>query len=290
MNISEENMNINTREHTSGIASRREPSSQPPTAGRREPSRGRRAYVHPVIDIHSHILPKMDDGSSSSAMSIEMLTRAARQGVTHMVATPHFYPQQNSPTHFLSRRAKCRTRLEAAIDEAYSARSLPADVTLPKLFFGAEVAFFPGISNIEDLDRLCILGTDVMLLEMPFCAWSSRTLDEVENISRRGISIIIAHLERFYRYQTDKHIIPALTDMPVTIQANAEGLLSWTKRRRILKMFDDGTAQLLGSDCHNLDSRRPNLGDGRAVLKQKLGPEILEDIDRTAAALLKIKY
>lgn len=246
--------------------------------------------TNPIIDIHSHILPEMDDGSSSSAMSIQMLVRAAYQGVTHMAATPHFYPQQNSPAEFLTRRAKCRARLEESIDEAYSCDKLPRNVVLPKLFFGAEVAFFPGISSIEDLDKLCILGTNVMLLEMPFCAWSSRVLDEVENISRHGISIIIAHLERFYRYQTDRHIIPALLDMPVIIQANAESLLTWTKRRKIIKMFASGTAQILGSDCHNLGSRPPNLGDGRAVLAQKLGPEILEEMDRTAAALLKIRY
>ena len=246
--------------------------------------------TNPIIDLHSHILPKMDDGSSSSAMSIEMLVRAARQGVTHMAATPHFYPQQNSPAEFLARRAKCRSRLKEAIEEARSYDKLPGNVVLPKLFFGAEVAFFPGISNIEDLDKLCILGTNVMLLEMPFCAWSSRMLDEVENISRHGISIIIAHLERFYRYQTDRHIIPALVDMPVTVQVNAEDLLTWTKRQKIIKMFASGTAQILGSDCHNLDSRPPNLGDGRMVLAQKLGSEILEEIDRTAAQLLNIRY
>lgn len=253
-------------------------------------SENKNTNSHPIIDIHSHILPKMDDGSSSSAMSVKMLTLAARQGVTHMAATPHFYPQQNSPAEFLARRAKCRVRLEEAIDEAYSYHKVPKEIALPELFFGAEVAFFPGISNIEHLDKLCILGTNVMLLEMPFCAWSPRILDEVENISRHGISIIIAHLERFYRYQTDRHIIPALLDMPVTIQVNAEGLLTWTKRCKILKMFSSGTAQILGSDCHNLDDRRPNLGEARAVLSQKLDPQILVDIDHTSAVLLNIRH
>ena len=246
--------------------------------------------TNPIIDLHSHILPKMDDGSSSSDMSIEMLMCAASQGVTYMAATPHFYPQQNSPAEFLARRAKCRARLEESIYEVYSCGRLPENIVLPKLLFGAEVAFFPGISNVEHLDQLCILGTNVMLLEMPFCAWNSRMLDEVENISRRGISIIIAHLERFYRYQTDRHIIPVLLDMPVTIQINAESLLTWTKRRRIIKMFASGTAQILSSDCHNIDSRPPNLGEGRRVLARKLGPEILENMDRTAAALLNIEY
>ncbi len=287
MNTSKsENKNININKNDICFKSK-----MPTIAGSNATSAAKlKVRSHPIIDIHSHILPKMDDGSSSSAMSIQMLVLAARQGVTHMAATPHFYPQQNSPKEFLARRAKCRARLEEAIDEAYFYHKLPEDIALPKLFFGAETAFFPGISNVERLDKLCIQGTNVLLLEMPFCAWSPRMLDEVENISRHGISIIIAHLERFYRYQTDRHIIPALLDMPVTIQVNAEDLLSWTKRRKILKMFSSGTAQILGSDCHNLDNRRPNLGDGRAVLSRKLGPQILEDIDRTAAALLNIRY
>ena len=58
-----------------------------------------------VIDFHSHILPGIDDGSASVEQSIAMLRMEAEQGIDHVVATPHFYPQYDTPEHFLRKRA-----------------------------------------------------------------------------------------------------------------------------------------------------------------------------------------
>ena len=59
-----------------------------------------------MIDFHSHILPGIDDGSKSVEMSIKMLRREAQQGISRVVATPHFYPQTDNPERFLRRRAE----------------------------------------------------------------------------------------------------------------------------------------------------------------------------------------
>ena len=66
------------------------------------------------VDFHSHILPSIDDGSRSVEESIGMLRAMAKQGITHVVATPHFYPQHDTPERFLKRRAEA----EAALREA----------------------------------------------------------------------------------------------------------------------------------------------------------------------------
>ena len=58
-----------------------------------------------VIDFHSHILPGIDDGSKNVEESLQMLRMMAKQGITHVVATPHFYPQHDTPESFLKRRA-----------------------------------------------------------------------------------------------------------------------------------------------------------------------------------------
>ena len=57
-----------------------------------------------MIDLHSHILPQMDDGSRSVDESLQMLAALAAQGVTDVAATPHFYASENSPERFLARR------------------------------------------------------------------------------------------------------------------------------------------------------------------------------------------
>ena len=64
-----------------------------------------------VTDFHTHVLPGMDDGSASLSESIAMLREAFQQGITHVVATPHFYPQKDSPEEFLRRRQVAEDRL-----------------------------------------------------------------------------------------------------------------------------------------------------------------------------------
>jgi len=57
-----------------------------------------------LVDFHSHILPGVDDGSASIEESLKMLQAEAGQGITHVVATPHFYPRYDDPERFLERR------------------------------------------------------------------------------------------------------------------------------------------------------------------------------------------
>ena len=59
-----------------------------------------------MIDFHSHILPEMDDGSKDAKMSLAMLQMEREQGVTEVVFTPHFYPQQDTVAHFLRKENK----------------------------------------------------------------------------------------------------------------------------------------------------------------------------------------
>lgn len=229
-----------------------------------------------IIDFHSHILPHIDDGSKDTNMSMEMLKRSKEQGITAIVATPHFYADNNTIEHFLEKREHALKRLE---DES--------DSSIPKIVSGAEVCFFAGIGHADDIERLCIGSTNLMLLEMPFRAWSERDLYEVERLLNSGITPIIAHLERFYQFQKDKELIPALLNFPVLIQLNAECLLNWKQRRQAVRLFKSGKAHLLGSDCHNLTGRPQNLLEGRAVLEKKIGQQCLEQIDQLGASLLR---
>lgn len=230
----------------------------------------------PIIDFHSHILPGIDDGSKNVQTSLEMLRRSAAQGVEDIVATPHFYALQDRIGGFLQRR---QDALEALLPE------LTPD--MPDIYLGAEVAFFSGISTAEQVSELVIQGTNALLLEMPFRPWSQSDVDEVEALmERRGFQIILAHLERYFSIRGNKRYITQLLELPVTVQINAESLLDWRQRGKILKLFRSQQAQLLGSDCHGIHHREPNLGRGREVLRKKLGQEALDRIDQAGAQLL----
>ena len=86
-----------------------------------------------IGDFHSHILPGVDDGSTSLEESLAMLTLEAEQGVRHVVATPHFYAHHDTPEAFLSRRAAAEAMLREALKD---------HPELPGFTVGAEVYFF----------------------------------------------------------------------------------------------------------------------------------------------------
>ncbi len=229
-----------------------------------------------IIDFHSHVLPGIDDGSKNIETSIKILDKCAENGVDRMVATPHFYADINNIESFLENR-------EAAYNKLMAAR----ENKKPDILLGAEVAFFKGISKAEKIDRLLIEGTDIMLLEMPFTTWDDSVIHEVDYlISCRGFRIIIAHLERFMRLPGNKVYIKNLLKLPVLIQINAESLTDLRQRNKLIKLFKKGQAHLLGSDCHGMHRRPPNIWEGRAVIEDKLGSEYINTMDELGAWLL----
>ncbi len=231
----------------------------------------------PVIDFHSHILPGMDDGSKSVAMSLDMLARCRQQGIDLLLATPHFYGFREHVQAFLTRRERAWEQLAAAKGHEG-----------PAILLGAEVTLYSGLTALEGLDRLCLANTRTLLLEMPFAAWGGLELDAVSTLSLdRGYRVVLAHFERFLPLQKDTGVLHSLLELPVELQINAGRLTgSFGERRRALAFFRSGRARLLGSDCHNLDSRPPNLGPARAYLRKKLGPQPLREIDSCGLRLL----
>ena len=230
-----------------------------------------------VIDFHSHVLPKMDDGSKSVEMSLEMLRSARDMGVDVVMATPHFYGHREPISKFLERREHAWERLSQAMEGQ----------DLPQVLLGAEAAFFSGLLKLEGLDQLCANGTRTLLLEMPFAPWTGYELDAVSTLCLdRGYQVVLAHLERFVPLQRDEGLIERMLSLPLWVQINAEALLPMLRRKAWVEMFREGRAHLLGSDCHNLNRRPPNLGAGRKILARKAGPEVLDRMDELSGQLL----
>lgn len=178
-----------------------------------------------------------------------MLRQSKDQGVFGMIATPHYYPTE-SIAHFLKRRSHSIERLQKALQED------AADV--PELCFGAEVAYHVGLTEDEDLELLCLGKSRYLLLELPFSAWPSYVLRDIWAINARGITPIIAHIERYIGYQTPE-TAQMLLDANVLIQVNAGALVGWSGRKG-RKFLRQGKIDVLASDAHNLVNRPPNLG------------------------------
>lgn len=204
-----------------------------------------------MVDIHSHVLPCMDDGSACTEESIRMIAESARQGIRVMAATPHFYPAENDIDEFLKRRKASEDKLRTVWKEKY-----------PELLMGAEVYFFWGISRAEGIERLRIQKTKLLLLEMPFENWSGRMIAEVAELqARSGVQVLLAHIERYLRFQKEPGIWEELLMAGVKMQCNAEFFLNWCTRLKAIKMLKQGRIFLIGSDCHDMAARPPRMGE-----------------------------
>ncbi len=230
-----------------------------------------------LIDFHTHILPEMDDGSSSPKESAEMLAACVEQGIERIVLTPHFYANRDNPSHFLAKRARSFEKLKEAM------QGLPC----PELIPAAEVEYFEGITAMQELTDMRIGSSRGLLIEMPFAPWTSRVVrDIIEINNQREFRVVLAHVERYMKF-VKKETLYQLIEEGVRMQSNAsffdEGFLGTSKA---IKAFDQGFIHLLGSDCHNTSTRKPNLKDACDLLVKKRGPEALAHIMSRGAHIL----
>lgn len=217
-----------------------------------------------VIDLHTHILPGIDDGSPDVETSLQMLNRMAAQGVCMICASSHYYVDEQSIDEFCEKR-------DAAFEKLCQARACPQN-NQPQVLPAAEVAFFPGISEKSEVKRLCIKGTNTLLLEMPFCEWNDFQIEEVTSLSLDlGYQIVLVHPERFLFSANNRRLFEKLQELPIGLQINAGSLLRWQSRKTALRLLKEAACPLLGSDAHNFTTRPPNLREGRSVIERKLG-------------------
>ena len=240
-----------------------------------------------MTDFHTHILPGIDDGSPDIETTSEMIHMEMETGVDCIVATPHFYAHRMTVGGFLKNRSQaiCKVR------EYYDRLSGP----VPKIMVGAEVYYFAGMGRAKMLPLLTIAGTDTILVEMPFEQWEQRQLEDLQDLIRKQkMKVVLAHVERYIEFQKDKRIWNAVMDMDLIPQINAgsfrhrkEGFFRRdVKRRFCLDFVREHPSFIMGSDCHNMTSRRPNLFEGRRELREALGDQALARSDAAAVSML----
>ena len=222
-----------------------------------------------MLDFHSHFLPKMDDGSKSTEMSMDMLRSSKKQGVTTIVSTSHFYGTDESPEQFLHRRQHAVNKLLPLLNHDD-----------PEIYLGAEVFYYPGISHSDSIPQLVIQGTDLLLIEMPFITWSDRIFDELISLQyNHRLHIVLAHVERYQPIQK-RDMFARLFDQPFYFQCNASAFTSFRSRRLAMQMIDNDLLHFLGTDCHNNDKRPPNMDEARKVIEKKLSPAAWQTLNR----------
>lgn len=202
-----------------------------------------------MIDIHSHILPGIDDGAATQEDALAMLMSAQKAGVTRIVATPHILDWSDEA--YLERIKDVFRSMKTLIRER--------DIRV-ELILGAEILISHDLSlRLEKNSEFTLGGNKrYVLMELPFMEIPIYFEDVIFELKTKGITPVIAHVERYY--QIIKH--PEYTDKIINsgalIQSNAgsfSGKYGRSVRRTAVRLLKKGKIHIIASDSHGLSKQ-----------------------------------
>lgn len=209
-------------------------------------------------DIHTHILPGMDDGAKNLQESLALISLLKKQDIDLVVLTPHFYPHMEDLSEFLLRRN--------------SAFSSIADSGLNMLLAG-EIYLSHSLFAYETVEQLLIGNRRYMLLELPlFAKWDGVLFNQIDClIKKHRVKPIIAHIERYEAMNLHKsRALLKLKDLGCFFQINIGSVTDKKTRAFTLKLIKGGWADFVGSDCHDLIDRAPQFDIFNRIVGEKL--------------------
>jgi protein-tyrosine phosphatase len=204
-----------------------------------------------LIDLHSHILPGLDDGVQTVEESVELARAAAAGGIAAIAGTPHV--RHDWPT-----TADAMEQALAAVRDAIAAAEVGIDV-LP----GGELALDQLDRPLAELRRFGLGGNPAYLLvETPYYGWPLGLEEKLFQLRAAGITPLLAHPERNAEVQADPERVARLVRAGTLVQITAASLDGRAGRRAQaagLKLIADGLAHVVASDAHAPAVRRGGL-------------------------------
>lgn len=211
-----------------------------------------------MIDLHSHILPGLDDGARDMQEALKMAAMAAQCGVTAMAVTPHcIYGDMQAVYETYER---LRTQLQQA--------RIPLELYLGMEIFGTEET-----AMLLQQGKLAALnGSRYPLIEFGFRTDGEEETEILESVLQAGYRPIVAHPERYEYVQRDPELINHWHKMGCLLQINRGSLLGRFgsgAREMALALVDRGFATVVASDAHSASMRTPWMADVRRLLREE---------------------
>ena len=209
-----------------------------------------------MIDIHSHVLPGLDDGSKDMYETVEMLSMAAESGVTDMIATPHCNIQGTFENYYNNHYIQTFREVQKAINEL----EIPI-----RLYPGAEVFVTEDLPELMSGGKILTLnGGHYMLLEFAFDDTLEFANDMLEQVSAMGIRPVIAHPERYVFLQQRPRTAYEWCEKGYVLQCNKGSFTGrFGKRCAVVayEMLGQNLVSVIASDAHSSSRRTPVLMD-----------------------------
>ncbi len=215
------------------------------------------------LDIHAHILPAVDDGASDIQTSIQLLEMLKSQGVTDVIATPHFYPDSDNAEDFVE-------LVKTAYKELFSEIS---QLDLPRVFLGCELRYFGGIGKSSAIKQFVISGTNYLLLELPYGAPITKIVlqDIIDIGERQGLVPILAHIERYNKVPGYKKLLKLIDEGYAIAHINASAVVAKETTRLCEKLIKGRFVSFIASDTHSPEHRPPQIDKALSVISDRLG-------------------
>ncbi|KYN77495.1 exopolysaccharide biosynthesis protein [Clostridium sporogenes] len=213
-----------------------------------------------MIDIHSHIIPFIDDGSKDLDYSLKMFKIAEESGIKKIVATPHYYMGK-----YEEKYSSIKEQTE------YLNKIVKENNINIEIFPGQEVLIHKRTVEIyEKGDIGTINNTCYMLVEFPMTTWEDYYMDVLYELKIRGISPVIAHPERYKFIHEDISNINKLVEEGYLFQINTgsiEGIFGKDVQKISKELIKNRICNFIGSDAHSINRRKPDMNKGAKILE-----------------------
>ncbi|WP_285769502.1 CpsB/CapC family capsule biosynthesis tyrosine phosphatase [Peribacillus sp. SI8-4] len=222
-----------------------------------------------MIDIHNHILPEMDDGAENIQESIEMARKAVEQGITNIIATPHYY------------KGKYDNDKEKVEGQTTKLNQVLSDLEIPlKVWPGQEIRISDELLKEYDNNNVMALnGSKYMLLELPSSHVPRYTERLIFDLQMKGITPIIAHPERNMEIMKNPHLLEELIWKGAYSQITAgsiTGKFGWRTKRFSKYLIHSGLTHLIASDAHNIGNRGFQMREAYELVEKNMGQEVVD--------------
>ena len=218
-----------------------------------------------MIDLHSHVLPNLDDGAKNLEEAVEMCRMAAGDGIRILAATPHYRPKvyENGEENIFS----AVSRLQEVLDrEGISLKLVP----------GVDILISPEVIPFLERNPGLTFGGRYALVELPAQFVPPSTEDFFFRMRLKGFTPILTHPERNAEIQNNMRILEGMVDKGVLIQVTAMSLTGEFGDHIgviAIRMVKSGLAHLIASDAHSARHRVPILSKARRILEDLVGHE-----------------
>ncbi|MGE7904398.1 tyrosine-protein phosphatase [Peribacillus sp. NPDC094092] len=232
-----------------------------------------------MIDIHSHILPKMDDGAGNIQESIEMARKAVDQGISNIIATPHYNKgiYENDKEKVVKETAKLNLVLD--------------DLEIPlKVWPGQEIRISDELSDDYDNNEIMGLnGSQYILLELPSNHVPRYTERLIYDLQMKRMTPIIAHPERNLEIIKNPQLLKELIWKGAYSQITAgsiTGKFGWRTKRFSKYLVHSGLTHFIASDAHNGGKRGFQIREAHKLIEKNFGQEMVDAFNENAENVL----